>query len=268
MLYFPSPQVVGFALHPASRPRFGSVTVIPDINTDVRTQVQASLAAQTACNAGDPSLILGPRRSPAEGNGNPLQYSCLENPVDRRTWWAAVHGVTKSQTRLSDIHIHICKDRKTLKRINATAVTVVPSGDGIESKEQENSRVLLLCSSGLFEFVMMNVNDFVILEKWGGKKANSSATSSRKPQGLLLRKDPLLNTAGKCCSFCHFSTCHLRRINHSDEIGGKWARRSLQKNDTAIEDMTKTGQNLLDPRRQLIRLPVDFQPHHLFIVIH
>ena len=38
-----------------------------------------------------------------EGNGNPLQYSCLENPVDRETWWAAVHKVSQSQTRLSDL---------------------------------------------------------------------------------------------------------------------------------------------------------------------
>ena len=37
-----------------------------------------------------------------EGNGNPLQYSCLENPMDRGAWWAAVHGVAKSRTRLSD----------------------------------------------------------------------------------------------------------------------------------------------------------------------
>ena len=45
-----------------------------------------------------------------EGNGNPLQYSCLENPMDRGAWWATVHGVTKSQTRLSDFtftfHFH------------------------------------------------------------------------------------------------------------------------------------------------------------------
>ena len=40
--------------------------------------------------------------SSREGNGNPLQYSCLENPMDRGAWWAAVHGVAKSQTRLSD----------------------------------------------------------------------------------------------------------------------------------------------------------------------
>ena len=40
--------------------------------------------------------------SPGEENGNPLQYSCLESPMDRRAWWATVHGVTKSRTRLSD----------------------------------------------------------------------------------------------------------------------------------------------------------------------
>ena len=44
--------------------------------------------------------------SPGEGNGNPLQYSCLEIPMDREAWWATVHGVTKSQTRLSDEHFH------------------------------------------------------------------------------------------------------------------------------------------------------------------
>ena len=56
----------------------------------------------SACNAGDPGSIPGLGRSPGEGNGNPLQYSCLENPMDRGAWWAAVHGVMKSQTRLSD----------------------------------------------------------------------------------------------------------------------------------------------------------------------
>ena len=55
-------------------------------------------------NAGDPGLIPGWGRSPGEGNGNPLQYSFLENPLDRGAWWATVHGVAKSQTRLSDFH--------------------------------------------------------------------------------------------------------------------------------------------------------------------
>ena len=54
------------------------------------------------CNAGDPGSIPGLGRSPGEGNGNPLQYSCLENPMDRGAWRATVHRVAKSQTRLSD----------------------------------------------------------------------------------------------------------------------------------------------------------------------
>ena len=52
----------------------------------------------SACNAGDLGLIPQSGRSPGEGNGNPLQYSCLENPMDGGAWWAKVHGVTKSQT--------------------------------------------------------------------------------------------------------------------------------------------------------------------------
>ena len=54
------------------------------------------------CNAGDLGLIPGLGRPPGEGNGNPFQYSGLENPMDRGAWWATVHGVTQSQTRLSD----------------------------------------------------------------------------------------------------------------------------------------------------------------------
>ena len=54
----------------------------------------------SACNAGDPGSIPGSGRSPEEGNGNPLQYPCLENPMDRGVLQAAVHGVAKSQTRL------------------------------------------------------------------------------------------------------------------------------------------------------------------------
>ena len=61
----------------------------------------------SAYNAGDPGSIPGSRRSPGEGNGNPLQHSCLENPMDRGAWLAAVHGVTKSWTRLSDFTITI-----------------------------------------------------------------------------------------------------------------------------------------------------------------
>ena len=52
---------------------------------------------ESACNAGDSASIPGSERSPEEGNGYPLQYSCLENSRDRGAWWAAVQGVTKSQ---------------------------------------------------------------------------------------------------------------------------------------------------------------------------
>ena len=52
----------------------------------------------SACNAGDLGSIPGSGRSPREGNGNPLQYSCLENPMDREAWQATVHGIAKSRT--------------------------------------------------------------------------------------------------------------------------------------------------------------------------
>ena len=55
-----------------------------------------------ACDAGDLGLIPGSGRSPGEGNGKPLQCSCLGNPIDRGAWWATVHEVVKSGTGLSD----------------------------------------------------------------------------------------------------------------------------------------------------------------------
>ena len=58
----------------------------------------------SACNAGDLGLIPGSGSYPGEGNGDPLQYSSLENSMDRGAWWAIVHGVTKSWTLLSDFH--------------------------------------------------------------------------------------------------------------------------------------------------------------------
>ena len=60
------------------------------------------MVRNSPANAGDTGSIPGSERSPGEGNGNPLQYSCLENSMKRGTWWDTVHGVTKSQTCLSD----------------------------------------------------------------------------------------------------------------------------------------------------------------------
>ena len=61
-----------------------------------------SAGKEFACNVGDPGSIPGLGRSPGEGNGNPLHYSCLENPMERGDWQATVHRVAKSRARLSD----------------------------------------------------------------------------------------------------------------------------------------------------------------------
>ena len=55
-----------------------------------------SVSKESACSAGDPGSIPGSGKSSGEGNGKPLQYPCLESPMDRGTWWAAVHGVAES----------------------------------------------------------------------------------------------------------------------------------------------------------------------------
>ena len=60
-------------------------------------------AKASVYNAGDLGSSPGLGRSPGEGNGNPLQYYCLENPMDRGAWWATIHGVAESWTQLSTI---------------------------------------------------------------------------------------------------------------------------------------------------------------------
>ena len=57
---------------------------------------------ESACSVGDLGSIPGSGRSPGEGNGNTLQYSCLENPMDRGSWWATVHEASESWMRLSE----------------------------------------------------------------------------------------------------------------------------------------------------------------------
>ena len=69
----------------------------------------------SACTEGDLGSIPESGRSPGEGNGNPPQYSCLENPMDGGAWWATVHGVTKGQTWLSDfISFHLSSEWRCL----------------------------------------------------------------------------------------------------------------------------------------------------------
>ena len=60
---------------------------------------------ESAHDAGDLGSVPGLGRSSGEGNGYPLQCSCLENPMDRGVWWAIVHGISENQTQLSDLHL-------------------------------------------------------------------------------------------------------------------------------------------------------------------
>ena len=72
------------------------------LTSRVSTFPGSSVGKESACKVGDPGLIPGLGRSPGGGLGNPLQYSCLKYPMDRGSWWATVHAVTKSQTHLRD----------------------------------------------------------------------------------------------------------------------------------------------------------------------
>ena len=73
-----------------------------DIENKLMVTKGGSDGKESACNARDLSLIPGLGRSPEKGNGHPLQHSCLKNSMDRGAWWATVHGVSKSQTGLSN----------------------------------------------------------------------------------------------------------------------------------------------------------------------
>ena len=74
------------------------------LGTSLITQLVKNLPTmqESACDAGNPGSIPESGRSPGEGNGNPLLYSCLENPMDKRACRATVHGVTRSQAGLSN----------------------------------------------------------------------------------------------------------------------------------------------------------------------
>ena len=78
-----------------------------------------SNSKESACSAGDLGFISWQERSPGEGNGYPLQYSCLENSMDRGASWAMVHGVKKSQTQLSNVK-EVTHIKEVLNRNNST----------------------------------------------------------------------------------------------------------------------------------------------------
>ena len=80
----------------------GQYVIVIPLNELIPGFAGGSDGKASACNVGDSGPIPGSGRSSRERNGNPFQYPCLENPMDRGAWYATVHGVTKSRTRLSD----------------------------------------------------------------------------------------------------------------------------------------------------------------------
>ena len=87
---------------------------------------RGSVGKASAYNAGDPGSIPGLGRSSGEGNGNPLQYSCLENPMDREAWQATVHGVAKSRTRLSAFPFHSPRNKISSQIISIIIAILIP----------------------------------------------------------------------------------------------------------------------------------------------
>ena len=108
---FLQPQVF-----PLSRIFRGTICVFPYFGILQPELVpRGSEGKASACNEGELGSIPGCGRSPGEGNGKPCQYSCLENPMDRGVWWAIVHGVAKSQTRLNHQHTHTPLTKSAIK---------------------------------------------------------------------------------------------------------------------------------------------------------
>ena len=93
------------ALGPPRPPLTAFIMVDIDMYSHEYCSNGGSDSKESICNAGDLGSIPGSGRSPGEGNSYPLQYSCLGNPMDRGGWWATVHGVPKSQIRLSTEHM-------------------------------------------------------------------------------------------------------------------------------------------------------------------
>src|SRR5574340_177369 len=108
---------------------------------------------EPACNIGDPGSIHGSGRCPGEGDGYPLQCSCQENSMDRRAWWATVHGVAKSPTRLSDFtftfHFHALeKEMATHSSILAWRIPGTGKPGGLPSiGSQSQTRLKQLSSN-------------------------------------------------------------------------------------------------------------------------
>ena len=96
----------GTSVHWIPQARILEWVVINISQTHIYGVSGASDDKESACNAGELGLIPESGRSPGEGNGDPIQYSCLENSMDIRAWQAIFYGVAKSQTQLSKQYFH------------------------------------------------------------------------------------------------------------------------------------------------------------------
>ena len=110
----------------------------------------SSAGKESACNAGDPGSILGLRIFPGEGNGNPLQYSCLENPLNREAWGTTTYGVSISWTRLSN---------KPLKRASYLQCSCVYflSACFIPWSPKTNGGHFIACETPFFKKIKMEI---------------------------------------------------------------------------------------------------------------
>ena len=93
-----------------------------------------SYGKESDWNIGDPGSIRGPERPPGEGNGYPLQYSCLENSMHREAWWATVHRIKKGQTQLKQLSIHAHKHTRRDLPGGPVVTISLSSAGGVDSK--------------------------------------------------------------------------------------------------------------------------------------
>ena len=133
----------------------------------------------SACNARNLGLIPGSGRSPGEGNGSPLQYSCLENPLDRGAWRAAVHGVAKSWTWLSDFfHFH-------LPRSSSFCYIFQPQGSWWWSAHRAPTRSFSVDTSQLDVSIHVSLNS-ALMGAGGFSTSFKAALMSAAPQKQCL----------------------------------------------------------------------------------
>ena len=133
-------------------------------------------ASWSACSAGDPGLIPGSGRSPGEGNGNPLQSSCRENPMDRRAWRTTIDGVAKSQTQLSKLPSDTAGQRNTSCKFRLLAALLTNWRQllGVLVRSTDHQGTLLHAPST--ENILPS------------RKASSEDTDRQRETGTILRK--------------------------------------------------------------------------------